>query len=652
MLDKGLGYVLSGVVLALLTNLAQAEDTVESAVPFVAAGTQIAFLPDIHFHDVYATFADEAFVGVREGGEGSFAVLRTMQAQLHSTRLFNENYFALLAALDDLAEQGVTLVALPGDFSDDGQPIHLRGLQKLLRHYEATHGMRFFAIPGNHDPVRPYDRDSGKSDFLGADGQAVPIYSHHHPHCAQMSLAGLICSDELIELGYVGIFDYMGEFGMTPRAEDLYWETPFSNFSYQGYDRDSANQAAELSSRQYRVCRERAPRNQADEQVLTNCAAITDASYLVEPVDGLWLLAIDANIYQPVAEHGAAMDDADSFHGAGNAGYNMLLTHKPHVIAWITDVVKRADAQGKQLIAFSHYPMVEFYAGMSPHISQLFGSQSFQIGRVPSRNVSQALADTGLQLHVAGHMHFNHTSVVEGRGGNQLVNIQAPSIAGYKPAYKILTLLEPDVVEVTTPVLQDVEGFDRFFPLYQRELASASAQPGWRAEILQSESYTEFTEWHLHELARQRFLPHEWPAVLREEILQASGAELAVMLGGGSVHSALISAAWDWQGLELATDFYRLRNAGSLGLADIEPLRLKQYSQLQQIAASSDSKLGLQLSQLMIIFEGFKKNSLVSDEFIIDTKTKPACAENAGTAFKNKLVIRATSKSSEEQHPR
>ena len=625
MLKKRLIYLLSGVIMTLFVYQAQADDVPSAASSDAAdqaTGVQVAFLPDIHFHDVYATFDDNAFAGIRYAEDDPPAVLRTMQAQLHSTRLFNENYFALRAALDELAEQGVSLVALPGDFSDDGQPLHLRGLRTLLQHYQDAHDMRFFAIPGNHDPVRPYDRASGKRDFLGAHGQSVPIYSHQHTHCKQETLPGLVCSDELVELGYAGIFEFMGSFGMIPSDADLYWETPYSRYTYQDYSLEQAKQAASLGSRQYRICRERAPRSQSDEKTLTNCTSITDASYLVEPVAGVWLLAIDANIYQPVADSDALMTDAESFHGASNAGYNMLVTHKPHLLDWINDVVERADAQGKQLIAFSHYPMAEFYAGMSPHIIRLFGSQSFQLAREPARNVSQALADTGLQLHVAGHMHFNHTSMVEGRKGTRLVNIQAPSIAGYKPGYKLLTMLGQDLIEVKTPALGDVPGFDSFFPLYQREHAYLSAQQGgegeaWQLEVLQSNSYAEFAEWHLRELARQRFLPQEWPAQLRESILRASGAELAAMLATAESQHALV-ATWDWQGIELATDFYRLRNAGTLGLADIEPSRLLEYWQLGKIARASDSELGAQLAQLLVIFEGFMGGH-VSDDFRIDS---------------------------------
>ena len=68
----------------------------ESAPP-----VQVAFMPDIHFHDVYANFKDGSFPGVFNPKSGRNATIRLMHAQMTSTRLFNENYFAFITALDD-----------------------------------------------------------------------------------------------------------------------------------------------------------------------------------------------------------------------------------------------------------------------------------------------------------------------------------------------------------------------------------------------------------------------------------------------------------------------------------------------------------------------------------------------------------------------
>ena len=95
---------------------------------------KIAFIADAHFQDIHAHFDDANYQGVKHPETGEYVNIRTMEAQLHSTRIFNENYFAFLEALDDIVARGIKYVALPGDFSDDGQPVLLlRNLRRDAR---------------------------------------------------------------------------------------------------------------------------------------------------------------------------------------------------------------------------------------------------------------------------------------------------------------------------------------------------------------------------------------------------------------------------------------------------------------------------------------------------------------------------------------
>lgn len=611
------------------------------------APVRIAFMPDIHFHDVYATFEDGSFQGLENSISGKRATIRTMQAQMTSTRLFNESYFALLAALDDVVDKGITLVALPGDFSDDGQPIHIRGLRRILERYHREHGIEFFATPGNHDPVRPFDTPGGESDFLGADGREQRLYSKGAQECvgyeSEWTMVdtgrplNTICTEEIRHMGYEGVMAELADFGFYPKPNYRYWETPYSQ--YEQYTFEQARAQSALEHRQFEICH-----NQAEGR---NCHQVPDASYLVEPVPGLWLLAIDANVYIPKADAHSS-PDSQRFDGSGNAGYNAMLSHKRHVLDWVGDVVKRAERSQKQLIAFSHFPMTEFYDGQSDAIEGLFGSDTFQLKRRPENRVSQVLANTGLKVHVGGHMHMNDTGIVRTEQGNTLVNIQAPSLAAYVPAYKLLTLHSAQKLEVETIVLDEVPRFAELFEHYQQEhtvLEASEQKTVWNRDVLDSDSYREFTQWHIRELTRQRFLPNEWPEVLRQRLLALTGQELLVFSqwpNNQSIESLPCEAAantesWrqaqerartlaqeaglvfesfsHWTGFDLAVDFYRLRNAGSLALDDIGHARLSQYELLAQamhdaepgnIGVDQSPVLSRRLAELLAILQGLK----------------------------------------------
>lgn len=584
-----------------------------------AAPIQIAFLPDVHFHDVFGQFPDASFHGPQlpgqaQSGQAQPVTIRTMAAQLHSTRLFNENYFAFIAALDDLVRRQVKLVVLPGDFSDDGQPMHIRGLKQVLQRYQREHGMRFLLTFGNHDPVKPYSQPGGKADFMAANGAAIGVYSRGTTACPLTApqANGVVCTEAVRELGYQELLAELGEFGLMPASTDLHWETPFSRQQQLLGKLMPKASAGTLANRQFEICAN-GPGGSYKAADAKACRMLPDVSYLIEPVPGLWLLALDANVYLPNAQ--GAPQQASGYRGSGNAGYNAVIRYKPYLLDWIRDVVTRAKAQQKTLISFSHFPMAEFYQGQGPAIAGLLGADQGQLSRLPAETTSQTLAGLGLALHIGGHMHLNNTAIVRSKTGQQLVNVQAPSIAAYRPAYKLLSLTGPAKVRMQTVLLDEVPGFDRFFPLYQREwqqLNQAGTKDRWDQGILRAKNYHQYANWHLTELTRQRFLPQDWPAELRLMLLKLNGQQMLLLsqtaqqfvLADLLTQPALLSTlqqsqawqqaarrlqtqaqqagiAWSelagWDGLALATDFYRLQTAGALAFSDISPQRQQQY---------------------------------------------------------------------------
>lgn len=646
----------------------------------VIEGTRIAFMPDIHFHDIYGQFSDEAFEGLPTNtAQGKqYASIRSMRAQLHSTRLFNENYFALLAALDDIVKRKIRYVALPGDFSDDGQPLHMRGLKTILDKYHRQYGIEFFVAPGNHDPTRPFSHPAGKLDYLGSEGKEQPIFSLQHSLCKDKNhhsdkhRHNLICSDEVRELGYQPIMDLLGEHGFYPKPSFHYFETPYSSDKKSRYDFSKAKREATFANRHYEICHQ-GTGGKYKQAHYSDCYQVADTSYLVEPALGLWLLAIDANVYQPGSGSNGNQQNAENFLGSSDAGYNKVITHKTHLLEWITDVTQRARAQHKTLIAFSHFPMQEFYDGAGDDIAQLMGEQKFQLSRNPTSNTSKTLAHTGLKIHVAGHMHINDTGVYRGADNQVLFNIQAPSLAAYIPAYKILTVKSGQQIEVETIVLKNVPRFDELFTHYRAEwnyLHSINAPDIWDKNMLQAKNYHQFTEWHLRELARLRFLPQEWPADIRELLMQLDGAQLLILAQIkaditftqiaalinhqnqdkslendwqlATKHAAAVAkknglsldSFTRWTGTDVGVDFYRLWSADQLALQDIDPHRFAHYKLLAQqflLAASAQEntthptnrprniyqeKLG-KLMKILVQFSG----DAPSDHFLLELNT-------------------------------
>ena len=606
-------------------------------------GIQVAFLSDVHLQDLFGTFSDNDFKGILNTKTGKYTLMRTMASQLHSTRIFNENYFAFIAALEDIAKRKIKYVALPGDYTDDGQPIHVKGLEKILDEYRKKYNIEFFITTGNHDPVGPFAQESGKEDFLGKDGKSQPIYSKEGLYKPNLTIEQpVVVTADIAKMGYLGITDNLKNFGFYPNKKNKFWATPFSTYTSKDYSFEKASKAALLSNRVYNV---------------TPGFEVPDVSYVVEPVDGLWLMAIDGNVYIPKKNDGDPKDPKN--YSEASTGYNNVLSNKKHLIKWVEEISAQAKQQGKTLIAFSHFPMIDFNDDASAEIKELLGPNKWQLNRVPVEEVAQVFADAGLKIHFGGHMHINDTGVRTTAKGNTLVNIQTPSLAAYIPAYKLLTIKKDNLVDIKTITIDEVPRYDELFDLYKMEyqfLASQNTKDIWNIDILKTKNYHDFTDFHLKELVRLRFLKDDWPESFKNFILNISAKDLLVLANmqsdkdfdvilknkenfkkewseAESKTDKLLSENnlkrqdFNWTGYDMLVDFYRFRSADELALVDVGTEKAKQYKVVSQLFfenhkedASKEKPLQNQMRLFLIIFNKFM-HEVPADHFTVDLKS-------------------------------
>lgn len=581
---------------------------------FTPKSTQVAFLSDVHLLDIYGTFSDSDYKGVLNPYDGKYTLARTMKSQLQSTRLFNENYFAFIAALDDVAKRNIKTVLLPGDFSDDGQPINIRGLKKILNEYSNKYGIHFIITTGNHDVAKPFLTDSGKTDFLGEGGKNQVIMSKAGMYVPKSSdeLPAVITKD-IGTMGYAEVLEELGDFGFFPKKTDLYWETPFTSYNPDNYTFEKALEQSTIEKRNYAI----SPYN----------SQIPDLSYLVEAQKDVWFLAIDGNVYVPKEAAKEHPENPLNYNSA-NIGYNQVLTHKKHLISWATKVVQEAKKRGKTLIAFSHYPMVEFNDDASEVMKQLFGEDKIQLHRVPTEEVAQIFAEAGVQLHFAGHMHINDTGVRKYKEDKGLVNIQIPSLAAYIPGYKILTIQSKNKMQISTVTIDSVPGFKTLFPLYEQEYAylqSIKDPDIWDKGILEARNYREFTNWHLKELVRSRFLKKDWPEEFKGFLLKSTAQDLFAFAKVSHSKQEKFKNE-NWTGFDMIFDFYRLHSADELAFKDISEERIGQYKIIIDSCIAHYKKntkpttIETSFYEFCSIFKSFL-NAAPSDNFILNLRT-------------------------------
>jgi 3',5'-cyclic AMP phosphodiesterase CpdA len=571
---------------------------------------RIAVIADAHFHDLYA---DYGFSGIQQGDRR--LTFRLLADTARSTRVFNESYFAFHHALDDIAERGIRHVVLLGDYSDDGQVETVKGVKRLLDQYAARFGMRFYATVGNHDIFGADGRHRAKR-FLNPDGGYSILSSD--PHMRDRGAHAVIASDRMYCQGYPDGLDAMADFGFYPRTGDLHWETPF------GTDGDPAARLYEVHSPDGKTTRR-----------------LMDASYLIEPFPGVWLLMIDANVFVPIdgVTPGQEGDLADST----SAGWNAMLVHKRFVLDWMTDVSRRARLEGKCLLAFSHYPVLDPLDATVEDEVALLGRTGMS-ERIPQIDVAEALIAAGIDIHFSGHLHVNDTA--QYRSGDRfLTNVAMPSLVAFPGAYKVLTIGD-ERLDIETVGIEAMPLDDDLRQAYQLEAVPSRLEAGGMLEV---DDYGGFLFEHLGHLVGRRYLKREWPKDIAAMIRALDLADLATLAlidqpvaatdamasiaaarSDPGLQQRLTDAGLDSAGLAgisamaFLADCYRLRMGSELAFDWIPPGRVALYRAVGQLFANGDwSDAGSAQVRFALIFRMFEKyaGGLPSSNFRVDRTT-------------------------------
>lgn len=373
----------------------------------------VAILADVHFHDTTADFGTKAVFGT---GRRS---LRGWSDVATGARAVNESAAALEAALAIIRARGIRHVVLLGDYTDDGQVETTARLAALLH---AQHDLSFHAIPGNHDIYGPHGKHIS-TRLAVAPGQSVAVSSD--PETDAIHAPGMFCAGQPHGLAP------MAAFGLFRQPWYLHWESPFG-----------PSDAPE--ARMFEV------RSGDGSAAHTHF----DASYLVEPEAGLWLLMLDANVFRP--RDGITNPRRKrAFMDPSTAGWNAVLRWKPFLLDWIADVHRRAAEQCKQLLVFSHYPVADPFQDDGTE-RVLFGDSDVA-QRTPVPEVAARLAALGVRQHFGGHIHAN--SVTQ---AYDLTHFSVPSSSAFPPGFTIADEGDVEVISLAdVPVPGDLLDFYR-----------------------------------------------------------------------------------------------------------------------------------------------------------------------------------------------
>lgn len=134
-------------------------------------------------------------------------------------------------------------------------------------------------------------------------------------------------------------------------------------------------------------------------------------SYVSEPVNGVWILGIDACQYSPTSETAGSLSAT--------------------TLAWVKSIVEKSKQQNKILISMMHHGLIEHFSGHSTLFPEYVISDW--------QNVSTTLADLGLNVIFTGHFHAQDITKKTSAGGF-VFDIETGSTVTLPCPYRIVTL--------------------------------------------------------------------------------------------------------------------------------------------------------------------------------------------------------------------
>ena len=170
-------------------------------------------------------------------------------------------------------------------------------------------------------------------------------------------------------------------------------------------------------------------------------------SYVVEPVDGVWLFGLDSCKYGTNLETGYPETS-----GA---------ISEP-TLNWILDKLFEARLRGKTVAGFMHHGLLEHYTGQS----MLYADYVVD----DWQTLSETLSGAGLQLVFTGHYHANDITRSEGNE-KPLYDVETGSLVTYPSPYRMVDLHGDNAAVVSTYTIDaiDYDTGGRAFTEYSRD---------------------------------------------------------------------------------------------------------------------------------------------------------------------------------------
>ncbi|MDD5170214.1 MAG: metallophosphoesterase, partial [Syntrophales bacterium] len=170
-------------------------------------------------------------------------------------------------------------------------------------------------------------------------------------------------------------------------------------------------------------------------------------SYLVEPVPGLWLLALDSALYRLNVE-----DKEETVSGRFSAT----------TLKWIEARLAEAAKSNKAVIVLMHHGVVEHYVGQAKNYGEYLVDDYKEVGRL--------FAAYNVRMVFTGHYHAQDITEAQwSDGGKKFVfDVETGSLATYPCPYRVISIDADQSVAIRSERVTAIKSHPQDFPEYAK----------------------------------------------------------------------------------------------------------------------------------------------------------------------------------------
>jgi len=168
-------------------------------------------------------------------------------------------------------------------------------------------------------------------------------------------------------------------------------------------------------------------------------------SYVAEPVEGIWLLGMDACLYKNNPEKGHPITDG-AFSDA--------------TLQWIEKQLDLAKAKNKQVIGFMHHGILEHYKKQNKFYGEYIVDDY--------KKVSKLFASKGMKLVFTGHYHAQDVVKKDYGKDGEIYDIETGSLVTYPCPVRFVELSD-NQVKINSERIKKIETYPEGFSEYSKD---------------------------------------------------------------------------------------------------------------------------------------------------------------------------------------